>query len=347
MKKIFALIICFLYFISTNVCYAFNELYYLKNTTEEKINTHFKTILLDKKYSILKEDPIYALSNKNPNDYVLMMLEPCGNNLLYYFEAGENKKLNKKILKNLDTENIFYEKSYNEVTLNRFAEIAQRTLSGETNTYSFEEPQPQKTVSQVQTQIQEPKSPTTLTGFVGKVGKGVSLPVYLQDPINTATAYVGDAVIGVLQQDWRLNNNHVIAEQGSVLYGSLTKANPAKYGSRNGSVQINFYKLETPSGKSYDIKTQKIDFEVTNDGKLKRTATRVVGAAVAGALVGLLFALAGAGDHNYGSAAAIGAGVSGGVALATQVAQQGIDAEIPSYTELDVVLESDINVVIY
>ena len=150
MKKIFALIICFLYFISTNVCYAFNELYYLKNTTEEKINTHLKTILLDKKYSILKEDPIYALSNKNPNDYVLMMLEPCGNNLLYYFEAGENKKLNKKILKNLDTENIFYEKSYNEVTLNRFAEIAQRTLSGETNTYSFEEPQTQKNISQTQ-----------------------------------------------------------------------------------------------------------------------------------------------------------------------------------------------------
>ena len=119
MKKIFALIICFLYFISTNVCYAFNELYYLKNVTEDNINTHLKTILLDKNYSILKEDPVYALSNKNPNDYVLMMLEPYGNNLLYYYEASENKKLNKKILKVFDAESIFYEKSLDSLKLHK------------------------------------------------------------------------------------------------------------------------------------------------------------------------------------------------------------------------------------
>ena len=83
-----------------------------------------------------------------------------------------------------------------------------------------------------------------------------------------------------------------------------------------------------------------------NKGKLKKTVTNVAGAAVAGALVGLLFALLG-GSSNYGSAAAIGAGVSGGLTLATQVAQRGIDAEIPSYTELDVILNNDIHVVIY
>ena len=311
------------------------------------LNICLKSILQDKKYTIQKEDPIYAISNKNSSDYVIMMLEPYGNNLLYYYESNDNKRLNKNIIKTLDAANIICEKSFNEVTLNRFSEIAQRTLSGQTSTYTFEEPQPQIPVAQQQVQVQKPISPTTLTGFVGKVGRGAVLPVYLQDPINTATAYVGDQVIGVLRDNWTINNSHIIAEQGSILYGVLTKANPAKYGSRNGSVQIDFYKIETPSGKTYDIKTQKIDFEVTNEGKLKRTATRVAGAAVAGALVGLLFALAGAGDHNYGSAAAIGAGVSGGVALATQVAQQGIDAEIPSYTELDVILENDINVVIY
>lgn len=346
MKKFLALFICLFYFISSNICYAFSELYYLKSTTEDIANSHLKLILQDKKYSILKEDPIYALSNKDPNDYILMMLEPYGNNLLYYYEASENKKLNKKVLKTFDSANIIYEKSYNEVTLNRFSEIAQRTLSGQANTYSFEEQPAQITVKNQELQPQKPVSPTTLTGFVGKVGRGVTLPIYLQDPINTATAYVGDQVIGVLRENWTINNTHTIAEQGSILYGSLTKAKPAQYGSRNGKVQIDFYRLETPSGKIYDLKTQKIDFEVTNDGKLKRTATKVAGAAVAGAVVGLLFALLGS-DNNYGSAAAIGAGVTGGVALATQVAQQGIDAEIPSYTELDVILESDINVVIY
>lgn len=352
MKKFLALIVCILYFISSNICYAFSELYYVKNTTENILNTNLKTVLQDKKYIIQKEDPIYAISSKNPSDYIIMMIEPYGNNLLYYYESNENKKLNKTVLRNLDSANIIYEKSFNEVTLNRFSEIAQLSINGQQNTYSFEEPQTQQISqqsqpqTQTQTQYQAPQSPTTLKGFIGKVGKGVNLPVYLQNPINTATASIGDTVIGVLRDNWVINNSHVIAEQGSVLYGTLTKANHAQYGLRNGSVQITFNKLETPNGKIYNISTEKIDFEVTNEGKLKKTVTNVAGAAVAGALVGLLFALLG-GSSNYGSAAAIGAGVSGGLTLATQVAQRGIDAEIPSYTELDVILNNDIHVVIY
>ena len=90
------------------------------------------------------------------------------------------------------------------------------SINGQQNTYSFEEPQTQQISqqSQPQTQYQTPQSPTTLKGFIGKVGKGVNLPVYLQNPINTATASIGDTVIGVLRDNWVINNSHVIAEQG-------------------------------------------------------------------------------------------------------------------------------------
>ena len=106
MKKFLALIVCILYFVSSNICYAFSELYYVKNTTENILNNSLKTVLQDKKYIIQKEDPIYAISSKNPSDYIIMMVEPYGNNLLYYYESNENKKLNKTILKNLASSNI-------------------------------------------------------------------------------------------------------------------------------------------------------------------------------------------------------------------------------------------------
>lgn len=356
MRKFFALLICFLYLISSNVCYAFSELYYLRNTSPSTVNTHLQNVLFAKNYTIQKQDPIYAISNKTPQTYIIMALEQYGNSLLYYYESNNDKKLNKSVLKMFDAANIIYEKSFNEVTMNRFSEIAQRSISGQKRTYSFEEPKtaPQQTSQveqQQQQQVQQAQQtqiftpPTTLKGAVVKVGKGTALPVYLQNPIDTSTAAVGDQVIGVLQNDWVINNSHVVAGQGSVLYGVLTKAEHAKMGMRNGYVQIDFNRLETPEGQTYNITTEKIDFEVTNDGRLKQTVTNVAGAAAVGALVGLMFALLGNG--NYGSAAAIGAGVSGGVALATQVAQQGVDAEIPSYTELEVILGNDINVVVY
>ena len=139
----------------------------------------------------------------------------------------------------------------------------------------------------------------------------------------------------------------IIAEQGSLLYGTLTKAEHAKLGSRNGSVQINFNKLITPRGKTYIISTDKIDFNVTNDGKVKRTAKATLAAAAIGALVGLGLAAAWAGDSSdLLTGALIGAGIGGGGALATNIIQKGVDAEIPAYTDIEVELASPLDVVI-
>ena len=63
-----------------------------------------------------------------------------------------------------------------------------------------------------------------------------------------------------------------------------------------------------------------------------------------GAVVGLLWALL-TGDSG-GAGAAIGAGVAGGVALVSAVAAKGVDAEIPSYTELQVVVDEDIKAIV-
>ena len=136
----------------------------------------------------------------------------------------------------------------------------------------------------------------------------------------------------------------MIAPQGSVVYGTLTKAEHARHGMRNGGVVIDFNKLVTPDGKSYNLVTQPVDFDVTNEGKLKSATGKFVSAAAVGALTGLLWALLG--DHNYGKSAAIGAGVAGGISEVSSVTEKGVDAEIPSYTELEIQVEQNINVIV-
>lgn len=343
MKKFLALLISLFYFLSSNAAFALSELYYLTNVKKETLSPQVEALLLDKDYTIKKKEPFWATSVKNPENYAVVILEPTGQNLFYYFEANKKgSKFNKAFLKLLKEQNIPYQEYYGDMYLNHFSKMAQKAMTGEQKSYSFETPT-QSAFQQAQ--VQKTQVPNNaLKGFVASVGAGSTLDVYLQNAINTATANVGDSVVGVLKSDWVVQGSHVIAPQGSVLYGNLTKAVSARYGSRNGGVAIDFNRIVTPDNKSYDLVTQPIDFSVTNDGKLKSAATKVATSAALGALAGLAFALLGGGD-NYGSGAAIGASVAGGIALASSVAEKGVDAEIPSYTEFEVVVEQNINVI--
>lgn len=343
MKKFLAFFISAVYLFSANAALALNELYYLTNVSRDTLSPQVEALLQEKDYTIKKKNPFWAVSNKNPENYAVVILEPTGQNLFYYIEA--NKKgtsFNKAFLKALKEQNITYQEYYGDLYMNHFAQMAQKAMTGEQKTYSFDTPQ-QPAYQQAQvTKTQVPSN--ALKGFVASVGAGSVLNVYLQNAINTATANVGDSVVGVLKSDWVVDGSHVIASQGSVVYGNLTKAVSARYGSRNGGVVIDFNKIVTPDGKTYDLVTQPIDFDVTNDGKLKSTASKVAVAGAVGALAGLAFALLGGGDH-IGSGAAIGAGVASGISLVSSVAEKGVDAEIPSYTELEVVVEQNINVI--
>ena len=156
----------------------------------------------------------------------------------------------------------------------------------------------------------------------------------MQSAINTANAVEGDRIIAVVQQDLKYNGISVIP-QGSLVYGILTKARHATHGSRNGRVVIDFNQIATPDGKTYDISTEKIDFTVTNEGKVASVAKDVVVGALIGGLAGLLI---GAASKNLGPATAISAGVGAGVGAISNVAEMGVDAEIPSFTEMEITL---------
>ena len=140
-------------------------------------------------------------------------------------------------------------------------------------------------------------------------------------------------------------NGQEVAPQGSLVYGSLSKARPATYGSRNGRVIINFNQLVTPDNRVYNISTEEIDFTVSNEGKIGESVKSAAGAALAGALVGLLFGALSGSDH-IGRNVAIGAGVGAGASAISSTAERGVDAEIPSFTEIEITLTQPLSVTV-
>ena len=338
MKKFIAFTVLF-FFTVTNSCYAFSELYYFKNIKTADVEPVVSSSFIEHNYEIQKSNPYYAVSKSN-GSYAVVILQQSGGNMFYYFKSEKNSKVNKSVINEIKKQNIICEQSFNNNLIEIYDEIADTLIqnSGNPIQYSFDDTTP--IVSQKKN---EPKVDNNIyTGYIAQISAGTKFNVYLQDAINTATASQGDTVVAVVQDGISYNGNIVIP-QGSLVYGVLKKARSATYGSMNGKIIIDFNRIVTPENYNYNISVEKIDFVVANEGKLAESAKNAAASAAVGAVVGLLFGLLSSNSHA-GRSAAIGAGVGAGSSLIFSAAGKGVDAEIPSFTELELTLKSPLNV---
>ena len=338
MKKITAILLVFFY-LSTNASFAFSELYYLKNIKTGDVAPTVDEKITEYGFNIIKQNPYYAIS-QSENDYAVIILQQSGDNMFYYYQADNNTKINKAILREIKRQNIVCEQSFNSSIIGIYDNLAQGIVanSGEVKRYSFEEPE---SVFTPPSNYNNNQSNTALKGYVTQLAAGTKIEAYLQNAINTSTATKGDSVVAVLSSDLSFNGI-VIAPQGSLVYGSLSKARNATYGSRNGRVVITFDRIVTPENKVYEISTEEIDFDVTNEGKFAESAKNAISSAAVGAILGMLFSAFT--DRSIASGAAIGAGMGAGSSVVYSVAERGVDAEIPSFTELEITLSKPLNV---
>lgn len=342
MKKFISILICTLYLVSTQTCFAISNLYFVKNTQKATLqNIVQQGIAKDKKYTLRKINPFLALTNDG-KDYALIILQTSSNNVFYYYQASNSQKIDKAIKKLMTKQNIEFEQSQNPMYISTFEKQAQKVLTNTTSNYDFSET---KTQQNNVAPYKRKTDNTVLKGYVGEVAKGSTFNAYLQTPINTSNAKVGDVITAVLTQNWVYNGN-IIASQGSVLSGTLSKAQSATYGLRNGQVAIDFNNLTTPDGKIYNLSTEKIDFTVTNDGVLKKIAVDATKRAVIGAISGLIIALC-CSSSSKASSSLIGAGIGASTAVVSSAFDKGIDAEIPTYTELEITLTKPLNVIFH
>lgn len=336
--KTFTALALLFFFCSTNTVFAFSELYYLKDVKTTEIQPFVDNSYATYGYNVIKQNPYYGVSKAN-SDYAVVILQQSGNNMFYYYQSEDTNKINKAILKEIKKQNIVCEQSFNPNIISIYDNLAKETVSnaGAVKQYTFEEQeiiysQPKQAAAQQN---------NTYRGAVVQLSIGTKIPVYLQNAINTATATKGDRIVAVLTQNLTYNGA-VIAPQGSLVYGSLSKARNATYGSRNGRVVISFNQIVTPDNSVYDISAEEIDFTVSNEGKIAESVKSAATGAALGALAGLLVALVS--DKRVGSSVAIGAGIGAGTSAIVSTAERGVDAEIPSFTELELTLTKPLSV---
>ena len=338
MKKFFACLLL-IFLASANTCFAFSELYYFKQIKTNEVEPIVSVGITEQGYNIIKQNPYYVLSPEG-DDAVVIVLQQSGDNMFYYYRADKNNKINKAILKEIKKRDIVCEQSFNTSIIGVYDNIAQELIanSGMQKQYTFNDEQVILPQSKAQPKVQKPD---TYSGYIAQVSAGTKFNVYLQNAINTSVAKKGDAVSAVITDNIMYNGVDIIP-QGSVVYGELSAARSATYGSRNGRVVINFNKIVTPDNNVYDISAEQIDFTVSNEGKITSSAKSALTKAAVGALAGMLFALMT--DNNVGRSAAIGAGVGAGSSIIYSAAEKGVDAEIPSYTEIELTLTKPFNI---
>ena len=91
MKKILALIVMLLY-TSLNACYAFSELFYLRNASTAEIKPMVENSFSYYDYKLNKADPYYGISRTNSANYAVVILQQSGQDVFYYYQSNENKK---------------------------------------------------------------------------------------------------------------------------------------------------------------------------------------------------------------------------------------------------------------
>lgn len=345
MKKTIALLLTLFYMTVSN-CYAFSALYYLKGVKTSDIEPIVEKAYDSNSFNLVKKSPYYGISQRT-NESAIVIMNQSGDNMFYYYQSPEdNLKVNKAIIKEVKKLGIVCEQSFNTSLIEIYDNLAKDVTSAtETlKVYNFEEPTQNAFEPPVQNNQNITSKPATYQGYVAQISSGTKIQAYLQNAINTATAAKGDKIVAILTNGLTYNGMEV-APQGSIVYGTLTKARPATYGSRNGRVVIGFNQLVTPDNKVYNISTEAIDFTVSNEGKVGNSLKSAAGAAVAGALVGLLVGALSGGEH-IGRNVAIGAGVGAGSSVIYSTAERGVDAEIPSFTEIEITLTQPLSVTV-
>ena len=347
MKKIFSSVLVMLLF--AQYCMA-SELYFVQNVIKNDILNIIETSFVKNKYSIQKFNPYLAVSQKNPNEKVIIIVQDDTNGLYYYYDG--NTKLNSNILSSLRKKKYVYS-MVNTKLKDSFDNIAKESILGQKITYDFET----NSINNIEIQntaqdnnyarsnynsFSNNQNNNTFYGYIGQVASGTELSAYLKDSLNTENAKKGDNVVLVLSKDL-VYNGSIVAPQGSLINGVITQANSSGYARKNGKISIDFNRLTLPSGSVYNIKTEKVDFKVDNDEGKGEIVSNVVTGVVTSTLIALLYAGLSKSSH-VGRAAAIGAGIGAAGGAINYAAKKGYDAEIPAYTEINLVLTEPLGI---
>ena len=165
------------------------------------------------------------------------------------------------------------------------------------------------------------------------VPSGISIPVRLVDPIDSATAQVGDTFHGTLDAPLAVDGEVVVPAHYDV-EGHVVNAQASGKFAGRALLELELDRIKV-GDKYYNVDTDHFKQETGSRGK--NTAAKVGGGAVAGAILGGIFG----GGKGAAIGSVAGAGAGGGV----QAASKKPDIKLSSEKILTFTLQSPVTLV--
>ncbi len=221
-------------------------------------------------------------------------------------------------------------------------------MSFATTNFEYTPPEPQIPTYQTNPYYVPPILNNTLQGRVVTVPAGESFSAVVTSPISSANLTLGQTVQIALGQDFYYNNE-LIAQAGSTISGQVIEVSKAKHGSLYGKLLIRFTQIVTPYGTqipiSAVIKTTDNTGEMLGGTKMdvaKEYGKDIAIGAGAGAIAGVIISPLAGGAIGKGTALATAVGAGAGAAKS--IWDKGGDVEIPTNSEIELVLTQPITV---
>lgn len=152
---------------------------------------------------------------------------------------------------------------------------------------------------------------------------GLSFAVIMQSDISTGSLEQNDRISAILQNDLYVNNK-LIAEKGSIVYGTATQASKAGRAYGDASAALTFDKILTTQGEELSFKSERLVYKNSNShrgAKIAGTMFAAVFAGVAAAALGGAIRDTDDWGQTLGIGAAVGA-VGGTVTLLTSTGEE-------------------------
>lgn len=172
----------------------------------------------------------------------------------------------------------------------------------------------------------------TSKGTLLSITKGTTFNAMLNSAISSESIQNNDLITAQLKDDW-IVGSYVIAPEGSIIQGKVTKNQTAGAAFKNGSISINFDKIIKPDGEIINMVTNKV--VVTVDSSRAKNI---------GYLVGGTALLSAASMGTSWEGLAVGAGYGAIMGLIGLSRSNGENVSVPEGTNFQITLASDIRI---
>lgn len=187
-----------------------------------------------------------------------------------------------------------------------------------------------------------------LQGRVMVAPAGTSLAVTTTTALSSSINRIGDLFSTRLSNDLYIGGG-LLLPAGSVIEGQVTQVESAGRTGRNGILGIRFSSAQTPNGQrvpiSARIATEDGSGLIRGGGTAGRVGKTFLNSAIgAGIGAALGTALAPAAGGRVGRGAVYGTAIGGGAGLLSNLVRKGNDAELPSGTQLQIILDQPLSI---